>query len=153
MAHRDAFVAEVAVDLEHPVKAADDQALQIQLGRDAQEHLLVQRVVVGGKWFGVGAAWNGVQHGRLHFQKAVVHHEFADATDCFATRDKAFARGPVSHQVDVALAVFDLLVGDAVELVWHGPQAFGQQAHAGGVDGQFAGFGFEQAALSGHDVA
>jgi hypothetical protein len=36
MARRDALVAEVAVDLEHALQAADHQALQVQLGRDAQ---------------------------------------------------------------------------------------------------------------------
>ena len=36
---RDAFVAEVAVDLEHLLEAADDQPLEVQLRRDAQEEL------------------------------------------------------------------------------------------------------------------
>jgi hypothetical protein len=56
VAHRDAFVAEVAVDLEHALKAAHQQALEVQLGRDAQEHLLLQRVVVRDERLGVGAA-------------------------------------------------------------------------------------------------
>src|SRR5690606_12007219 len=38
----DAFVAEVAVDLEHALEAAHDQALQVELGRDAQEHFHVE---------------------------------------------------------------------------------------------------------------
>ena len=41
MPHRDAHVAVAAVDLEDAAKAADDQALEIELGRNAQEHLLV----------------------------------------------------------------------------------------------------------------
>jgi hypothetical protein len=43
----DAFVAEVAVDLEDLLQAAHHQALQVQLRGDAQEQLHVQRVVVG----------------------------------------------------------------------------------------------------------
>ena len=39
--HRNAFVAEIAVDLKHPLETADQQAFQIQLGRDAQKHLLI----------------------------------------------------------------------------------------------------------------
>jgi hypothetical protein len=120
VAHRDAFVAEVAVDLEHPLEAADQQALEVQLGRDAQEHLLVQRVVVRDEGLGVGAAGNRVQHGRLDLQEAVLHHELADAADGLAARHEALAGGLVGHQVDIALAVLDLLVGHAVELVGQG---------------------------------
>jgi hypothetical protein len=42
----DAFVAEVAVDLVDAVEAADDQALEVELGRDAQEEIEIERVVV-----------------------------------------------------------------------------------------------------------
>jgi hypothetical protein len=51
------------------------------------------------------------------------------------------------------LAVFDFLVGHAVKLVGQRAQAFGDQADAGGVNRQLAGFGFEQRAGGGHDVA
>jgi hypothetical protein len=60
---RHAFVAEVAVDLEHAVEAADDQALQVQLRRDAQEHLHVQRIVVGDERLGRRAAGDGCSIG------------------------------------------------------------------------------------------
>ena len=35
----DAFVAEVAIDLVDAVEAADDQALEVKLGRDAESEL------------------------------------------------------------------------------------------------------------------
>jgi ribosomal protein L7/L12 len=130
VADADALVAEVAVDLEHALEAAHQQPLQVQLGRDAQEHLLVQRVVVGDEGLGVGAARDGVQHRRLHLQEAVLDHEAADRADRLAARHEARARGIlVGDQVDVALAVLLLLVGHAVELVGQRAQALGQQAH------------------------
>jgi hypothetical protein len=43
---REAFVAEVAADLEHLVHAADQQALEIQFQRDAQVKIAAQRVVM-----------------------------------------------------------------------------------------------------------
>ena len=43
---RQSFVAEHARELEDPVVAADDEPLQVQLGRDAQEQLDVERVVM-----------------------------------------------------------------------------------------------------------
>ncbi len=43
----DAFVAEVAVDLVDAVEAADDEALEEELGGDAEGERDVERVVVG----------------------------------------------------------------------------------------------------------
>jgi hypothetical protein len=149
----DAFVAEVAVDLEHPLEAAHHQALEVQLGRDAQEHLLVQRVVVGDEGLGVGAAGNRVQHRRFHFQEAVLDHEVADRGHALAARDEALLGFLVHHQVDVALAVLLFLVGHAVELVRQRAQALGQQAHRAGLDRQLAGLGLEQRAFAAQDVA
>ena len=43
----DALVAEHPADLEDPLEAADDEPLQVQLERDAQVGVDVERVVVG----------------------------------------------------------------------------------------------------------
>jgi hypothetical protein len=93
-----------------------------------------------------------VQHGRFHLQKGVADHELADAVRAWLRSTKRGAR-LVGHQVDIALAVLDLLVVHAVELVGQRAQALGQQAHLVGVDGQLAGAGLEQHAFGGHDVA
>jgi hypothetical protein len=88
-----------------------------------------------------------VQHGRFHLQEAVLHHELADAGDRLAARHEALARLLVGHQVDIALAVLDFLVVDAVELVGQRAQALGDQAHLVGVDGELAHLGLEQHAF------
>ena len=149
----DAFVAKAAVDLKHALKTADDQTFEVKLGRDAQKHLLVQRVVVRHKRFGIGAARNRVQHRRFHLQEVVVNHEAAHAGHRLAAVGKTLARRCVGDQVHITLAVLDLLVGDAVKFVGQRAQAFGDQANAGGVNRQLTSFGFEQGAGSGHDVA
>ena len=41
VSHRNAFIAKVAVDFKHPLKAAHHQAFQVELGGNAQKHLLV----------------------------------------------------------------------------------------------------------------
>ena len=89
--HRNAFIAEISVDLEHPLKPTDQQALQVQLWRNAQKHFLVQRIVVGGERPGIRATWDGVQHGRFDFQKAVLHHELANTANSFAAGHEALA--------------------------------------------------------------
>ena len=89
--HRNTFIAEISVDLEHPLKPTDQQALPVQLWRNAQKHFLVQRIVVGSERPGIRATWDGVQHGRFDFQEAVLHHEFANAANRFAAGHEALA--------------------------------------------------------------
>ena len=105
------------------------------------------------KRLGIGATWNGMQHGCFNFQEVVLHHEVSNSAHRFAARYKTGARSLVHHQIHVALAVFDFLVVDAMKLVRHGPQTLGEHADAGGVNRQFAHTGFKQLALAGNDVA
>jgi len=49
VARADALVTEIAIDLEDALHAADYQALEVELGRDAQIHVDVEGVVMGGK--------------------------------------------------------------------------------------------------------
>ncbi len=67
VANGNAFVAEVAIDFKHAFESTYQQTLQVQLGRNAQEHFLVQGIVVCHKRTCIGTAWNGVQHGRFNF--------------------------------------------------------------------------------------
>ena len=67
---RDPLVAEVAVDLVDALEAADDQALQVQLGRDAQVEVHVERVVVGDEGPRRGAAGDRLHHRRLDLEEA-----------------------------------------------------------------------------------
>ena len=58
----DAFVAEVAVDLIDAIQAADDQALEVQLGGDAQEKIDIEGVVVGDEGTRGRASGDGLHH-------------------------------------------------------------------------------------------
>ena len=66
---RHALVAEIAVDLVHALQAADDQALEEQLRRDAQVHVHVERVVMRRERPRRRAARNGLQHRRLDLEE------------------------------------------------------------------------------------
>ena len=149
----DPLVAEVAVDLEHALEPAHHQALQVELRRDAQVHLLVQRVVMRDEGLGVGAARDRVQHRRLDLQEAVLHHVGADRGHRLGARHEALARLAVGDQVGIALAVLLLLVGHAVELVRQRAQRLGQQPQRRDLDRQFAGAGAEERAFGAQDVA
>ena len=71
------LVAEVAVDLVHPLEAAHHQALQIQLRRDAQVQVHVQGVVMRDEGPRRGTARDGLHHGRLDFEEVEGVHEVA----------------------------------------------------------------------------
>ena len=66
---RQALVAEVAIDLVDALEAADDQPLEVQLGRDPQVHVDVERVVVGQERLRDRAARNHLQHRRLDLEE------------------------------------------------------------------------------------
>ena len=89
---RQAFVAEIAVDLEHLLEAADHQTLEIQLRCDAQEQLHVERVVVGGEGLRRGAAGDGVHHRRFDFEKVALDHEGANGLDDLRAAHEGLAR-------------------------------------------------------------
>ncbi len=150
---RDAFITEVAVDLEDLLEAADHQALEVQLRRDAQEHGHVQCVVVRLERLGRGATGNGLQHRGFHFEETALVEEAADVRDHLRTHAEGLAHILVDDQVDVALAVALLGVGQAVELVRQRTQRLGQQASVLHVDVQITLAGARQRALGRDDVA
>ena len=67
---RDALVAEVLADLVDLLEPADDQALEVELGRDAQVAVLVERVLVRDERLGERAAVARLQDGRLDLDEA-----------------------------------------------------------------------------------
>ena len=148
-----AFVAEIAVDFIDALEPADHQALEVKLGRDAQEHLHVERVVMRDERLGRRAARDRMQHRRFDFEEAVAVHVAADRGDDLAARDEGVARLGGHDQIDVALAVLELLIGQAVELVGQGAQRFREQAHFGALDRQLARLGLEHLAARRDDVA
>ena len=91
VAGADAFVAEVAVDLEDAVEAADDEALEVELGGDAEEEVDVERVVVGDEGPGGGSAGDGLHHGGFDFDVAAVVEEGSDGAEDGGALDEDLA--------------------------------------------------------------
>ena len=79
-----ALVPEVLADLVHPLEPADDQPLQIELRRDAQVEVAVQRVVMRDEGPRRRAARQVGEHRRLDLDEAAVVEEAPDAADDFA---------------------------------------------------------------------
>ncbi len=111
----DALVAEVLADLVHALEAADDQPLQVELGRDSEIEVLLQVVPVGDERLGEGAAVARLQDRRLDLDEPVGVEVAPDRRDDAAAGEEVGPRLLVHEQVEVALAVALLDVGEAVE--------------------------------------
>ena len=138
---RNSFVPEIPVQLEDFVEAADQQALEIKLRRDAEIKLQPERFVMGPKRLGRGAARHGLQHRRLHFEKAPRFHEIADLAH---NRDPLFedgARMLVREQIEIALAVTRLDILKSVPFLGQRPQRFPQEFELVHFQRRLAGLG------------
>jgi hypothetical protein len=136
---RDALVAEVPIDLVDAVEPADHQALEVQLRRDTQVELHVERVVVRHEGFGRGAAWDGLHHRGLDLEKTARVQEGPHLADQPALDRERLAHLRVHHEVDVAPAVPCLHVLEAVPLLRQRPERLGEELEAADGDGQLAG--------------
>ena len=91
VAGADAFVAEVAVDLVDAVEASDDEALEVELGGDAEEEVDVELVVVGGEGAGGGSSGDLLHHGGFDFEVAAAVEEGADGAEDGGSLDEDLA--------------------------------------------------------------
>jgi hypothetical protein len=111
----DALVAEVLADLVDPLEPADDQPLQVELGRDPEIEVLLEIVPVCDEGLGERTAVARLQHRRLDLDEAVRVEMAADRRDETAAGEEVGPGLLVHQQVEVALAIALLDVGEPVE--------------------------------------
>ncbi len=116
VARRQTLVAEHAADLEHLLEAADDQPLEVQLERDAQHEVQVQRVVMGEERARGRAAGLLVQHRTFDLDVAAAREERTDRVERGEANLEDRTRALVDDQVRVPLAVARVDVREAVPL-------------------------------------
>ncbi len=150
---REALVAEEPAQLVDVLEAADDRPLQVELGRGAQEQLAVERVVVRGEGTSSRAAGEGLQDRRFHLDEVMFVQVGADRGDQLRPHREHLARALVGHQVEFALAVADLRVGDAVEEVGRVAQRLAQHRALAHGEGELAALGHVEVALDADRVA
>ena len=112
---RDALVAEVLAELVDALEPADDQPLEVELGRDAEIEVAVELVVVRDERTRERAAVARLQHRRLDLDEALAVEVGADGGDDARPEHEVGARLLVDEQVEVALAVAELDVREPVE--------------------------------------
>ncbi len=126
VAHRDAFVAKVAVQFEDPVKTADQQALQKKLRRHPQIELHVEGVVVRDKRPRGGAAGDRLHHRSFNFEEVALLEKTTQRSDDSRTRLENLAHVRIDHKVEITLTIARLYIGQAVPLFRQGTQTFRQ---------------------------
>ena len=153
----DPLVAEDAPDLVDAIEPADHQALEVQLGGDAQLERDVERVVVRleGARRRAARLLRRVEDGRLHLDELALVEEAAHPGDELRPAAEGLAHFGIGGEIDVALAVAGLDVAQTVPLLRQRPQRLGDELETAfaRLDGQLPGTGPHGAALHPGDVA
>ena len=149
-----AFIAELLAHLVDPVEAADDAALQIQFRGDAQVHVDVERIVMCHEGTRRCAACDRLQGRGRHFEESVIIFEDL-ADDLFDLR--AFSEGVahffVDDQVDVALAVAQIRILQAVPFLRQDLDGLGEKHDLLRLDGDLPALRAEHGAHDAEDIA
>ena len=130
----DALVAEVLAELVDLLETAHDQPLQIELGRDPQVQGAVEHVVVGREGTRQRAAVQRLQHGGLDLEEPALVEEAPDRAHHPGAQDEQRAGLLVRDQVQLAVTVALLDIGQPVVLVRRRAQRLGE--HRPPVDAQ-----------------
>ena len=116
MAHVDALIAENAPDFVDALQAADNEPFEIQLRRNTQVELHVERVVIRHERTRRCTARNRRHHGRLHFEEASLVEVAADRLDDLRARDERVLDLWIHDEIDVALTVAHFHILQTVKL-------------------------------------
>src|ERR1700740_585102 len=98
-----ALFAEVLAELLPLLEPADDEALEVELGRDAEVEILVEDVVGRDERLGEAAAGARLEERGLDLDEALAVEIGADRGDDLRAEHKVAAHLLVHEQVEVAL--------------------------------------------------
>eukprot|EP01084_Bolivina_argentea_P110079 196615_1 len=152
MGEVNAFVTELAAQLVDAVKATDDELLQVKLGGNAEEHLLVEVVVVGDEGAGGGTTSNHVEDGGLDLSEVLGVEEMPQVVDDLGSVPEGLGVLAVDDEVQVALAETLLDVLDSGLVIGEHVEADGEQLDLGGQEGELTGLGATSETLDTNDV-
>ncbi len=114
---RNTLVSEVLADLVDPLETTDDQPLQVELRRNSEVEVAPQLVVMGHERTRRGSPVERLQHGSLDLEEPVAVEDGSHRGDDARAKDEIRARLLVDEQIEIALAVAKLDVGQPVERV------------------------------------
>ena len=149
---RNALIPEVTVDLVDSFDPANGQPLQVELRRNPQIELKVERVVMRDERAGKCSAGDRLHHRRFDLEIPARVQERADRREGSAPDLEDPARIGVHDQIEVALAVAGFDVGEPVPLLGKRDEALREKLEAGRVDRQLIRAGAEEASFDADEV-
>src|SRR5262249_15378342 len=126
------------------VKPADNQSFQIQFRCDAQIQVDIQGVVVRDEWTCYGSAGDRLHHRSFHFDEATRIQKAPDRLHYLAALYEDLAHIRIHRQIDIALAIAQLNVGQAVILFRKRKECLRQELYLFHMNREFSGSGAEQ---------
>ena len=148
-----AFISEVSGDFKNPFIAAHQEPFQIQFRCNAKVHGHVQGIEMGGEGFCIGAAIEGLEHRRFHFQEVMVGVPFADSRHHGSSLHEGVPDFRIHDEIQVSLAVALFLVCETVPFFRQRAQGLGKHGEMDDPYGQFTGMGGENGAFNAEDIA
>src|SRR5277367_4618287 len=125
----------------------------MQLGRDPEIELDIERVMMGDKRLRRGAARDGVQHRCLKFEITVLDEATAQRRDNPAAPAQRLAALRVHDQIEIALAVAQLDIGETMIFLGKRTQGLRQDRDGASVNGQLATRGAANGSLYPDQIA
>ncbi len=113
----EAFVAEIPVDLEYPLHATHDKALEVEFWRYTQVHIDIERVMMGLEGSSRRAARYHLQHWRLDLNEGPLSKIIANAVDYFRANFEGPSGLLVDEQIEIASPIPGFGISQTLELV------------------------------------
>ena len=132
------LVSEVSVDFKDCLQAAYDQPLEVEFRSDTQIAFDIQCIMMCHKGSGVGAARDRMHHRCFNFEEGFLFEKPSDQRDDPASLDKGLFYSRVHNHVEIALAVSELLILEAMELFRKWRDGLGDDPHRFAVQCDFA---------------
>src|SRR5258705_508880 len=105
------------------------------------------------KWFRGGAARNGLHHRRLDFDVAALIEKIANLAKDTTAQEKDVLDLIIRYEVEVALAIANLRVGEAMPFFGGWAQGLGENDEALEFNADLAGFGGKHRAADTDEIA
>ena len=118
-----------------------------------RDHVHAEGIVARFKWLSGSASGDILEHGCFYLKKAHVAEIAPDFGNHAAALEKDLAGTLVRNEIEVALAVFDLRINNAVKLVRHRAQGLGENRDYIRFDRRFSDFGRKRFAFNADPVA
>ena len=147
------FITEYTTDFVYAFHATNDEALEVEFEGDTHVKVDVQCVVVGDKWTCGCATGDGVEHWGFNFEECAFIKVTTYCGDDFGAQDEGVFNVRIHDQVNVALTIAKLGIGQTMVLFRKWTHGFAEVFKLADFDTEFTAVGNENGTGDAYDVA